>query len=307
MTYQFYWCDVFTNQLFGGNPLVVFPDAQGISTDQMQKIAKEFNISETVFVFPPHNPKNNYRLRIFTPGGEIPFAGHPTVGTAHVLAAIAHISIQNELTKIILEEQVGEIPVTIVSKNGKPVYTQLTVSSRPEIGPPPPSPENLANLLSLETGDLLVGEKDYPQAISCGLPFLLIPLTEQNALKRAQLKLEVWQKLLAEYWAPHIYLFTYDNQDGESDHQIRARMFAPKLGIDEDPATGSAASVLAAYLALRQTTTDGTLTWEIKQGIEMGRPSSLQIEVEKKNGQIAAIRVGGASILVSQGTLLFGF
>lgn len=304
MTYQFYWCDVFTNQLFGGNPLVVFPDAQGISNDQMQKIAREFNISETVFVFPPHNPKNSYRLRIFTPKGEIPFAGHPTVGTAYILAAIAHIPTKNEITKIIFEEQVGEIPVTIISKNGKPVYTQLTVSSRPEIGPPPPSPEKLAHLLSLETRELLVEGKDHPQAISCGLPFLLIPLVGQNALKRAQLKSEMWQKLLAEYWAPHIYLFTYDTENGQSDHQICARMFAPKLGIDEDPATGSAASALAAYLALRQPTTDGTLTWDIKQGVEMGRPSSLQIEVDKKDGQISAIRVGGASVLVSQGILL---
>jgi trans-2,3-dihydro-3-hydroxyanthranilate isomerase len=300
MDYQYYWCDVFTEQLFGGNPLVVFPNAEGLTTEQMQKIAREFNISETVFVFAPENPKNTRSLRIFTPKEEIPFAGHPTVGTAYILGAIAQIPTKDHLTKIILEEKVGEIPVTIINKNGKPCYSQLTVSAKPELGPLPPPRKTLAKLLSLEIEDLLDG-KDHPQAISCGLPFLFIPLINQSALQRIQLKRELWQELLADFWAPHVYVFTYET--GKTDGQIRSRMFAPGLGIDEDPATGSAATALGTYLAMRESTPQGTLIWQIEQGIEMGRPSNLQVEVDKENGDIKEIRVGGASVLVGQGTL----
>ncbi len=300
MSYKYYWCDVFTEEIFGGNPLVVFPNAEGLSTAKMQQIAREFNISETVFVFPPKNPKNTRCLRIFTPNSEIPFAGHPTVGTAYILGLISAIPLENDLTKIILEEKIGEIPVSIISKNGKPIYTQLSASQLPEIGKNPPSVNILAELLSLETTDLLQ-EKDHPQAISCGLPFLFIPLVNQNALKKAQLKREIWVKELSNYWAPHLFLFTYETELPNS--KISARMFAPGLGIDEDPATGSAATALAGYLATRDRTVDGTLHWQVEQGFFMGRPSILQVEADKKQGEITEIRVGGTSVLVSEGKL----
>jgi trans-2,3-dihydro-3-hydroxyanthranilate isomerase len=298
MSYKYYWCDVFTEQKFGGNPLVVFPNAEGISAQEMQQIAREFNISETVFVLPPKNPKNTCRLRIFTPNSEIPFAGHPTIGTAYILGLISAIPLENDLTKIIFEEKIGEIPVSIISKNGKPIYTQLTASQLPEIGEKPPDISILAELLSLETSDLLIGE-DYPQAISCGLPFLFIPLVNQAALQKAKLGREVWQQELANYCAPHIFLFTYETVFPSS--HIAARMFAPGLGIDEDPATGSAATALAGYLAMRSPTVDGTSHWQVEQGLAMGRPSILQVEADKQQGQITEIRVAGASVLVSEG------
>ena len=141
---RFYWCDVFTKEKFGGNPLVVFPNAQELTTEKMQKIAKEFNLSETVFVFPPTNTLNCCRLRIFTPNHELPFAGHPTIGTAYILAATGQIPLEKEITKVIFEEGVGEIPITIFSKNKKPIYTQFTAAKLPEIGPEPPSINILA-------------------------------------------------------------------------------------------------------------------------------------------------------------------
>ncbi len=300
ITYKYYWCDVFTEEKFGGNPLVVFPDARGVSTQQMQKIAKEFNLSETVFVLPPENPQNFCRLRIFTPNNELPFAGHPTVGTAYVLAAIGQIPLENEVTKIIFEEGVGDIPITIFSQDKKPFYTQLTAAKLPEIGSAPPSIDILANLLSLEITDFLQAD-DYPQAISCGVPFLFIPLVNRDALKRAKLNQEIWQKFLAEYWAPHIYIFTYETE--LSDSHIRARMFAPALGIVEDAATGSAATALAGYLGFRNSFQEGILKWQIEQGFFMGRPSILQVEADKKAGKITQIRVGGASVLFSQGNI----
>jgi trans-2,3-dihydro-3-hydroxyanthranilate isomerase len=300
MRYQFYTADVFSDRAFGGNPLAVFPHATGLSAVQMQKVAAEFNFSETVFVFPPETPKGTRRLRIFTPRTELPFAGHPTIGTAYVLAAIAEIPLQNEIAHIILEEGVGSIPVKIRAEKGKPIYTELTTAQLPEFGSQTPAIEDLASMLSLDATDLLAGE-NAPQAVSCGIPFLFIPVRNREVLGRIQLKREQWQTLLSQSWAPSVYLFTGDPELEGSD--LRARMFAPALGVDEDPATGSAATALAGYLGIRHSLREGTLRWVVEQGFEMGRPSLLQVEADKEQGKIREIRVGGASVLVSEGTM----
>ncbi|MGH2413315.1 MAG: PhzF family phenazine biosynthesis protein [Microcystaceae cyanobacterium] len=300
MRYQFYTADVFTDRVFGGNQLAVFPNPQGLNTRQMQQVAREFNLSETVFVFPPETPQGTRRLRIFTPATELPFAGHPTVGAAYILSVIGEISLQPETTTIIFEEGVGAVPVKIRSEGGKPVYTELTAAQLPEFGPEPPTIANLAAMLSLQTSDLLNGE-DCPQAISCGVPFLFIPLRNRQALGRVQLNREHWKQLLSKYWAPSVYIFTYDAEFANSD--VRSRMFAPIMGIEEDPATGSAATALAGYLSIRNPLAKGTRRWTVEQGFEMGRPSLLQLEAEQENGKIKAIRVGGSSVLVSEGTM----
>ena len=299
MLYHFYTADVFTDRIFGGNQLAVFPQAQGLAPQQMQQVAREFNFSETVFVFPPQMPNNDRRLRIFTPASEIPFAGHPTVGTAHILTAIGEIPLQGELTQIVFEEGVGQVPVKVRAREGKPVYAELTAAQLPEFGPQPPSTVELATMLSLETSDLLNGD-NFPQAVSCGIPFLFIPLRNRNALARIQLNRELWKQLLHSYWAPSVYVFSCEGELNSSQ-QIRSRMFAPALGVDEDPATGSAATALAGYLGIRNQQADGTLKWVIEQGVEMGRPSTLQLEADKENGEIKQIRVGGASVIVSEG------
>jgi trans-2,3-dihydro-3-hydroxyanthranilate isomerase len=308
MRYQFYTADVFSDRIFGGNPLVVFPQAQGLSSEQMQKVAREFNLSETVFVFPPETNGGTRRLRIFTPAVELPFAGHPTVGTAYVLAAIGEIALSKEVTTIVFEEGVGAVPVKILTQAGKPVYSELTAAQLPQFGSPPPAVAELASMLSLETAELLNNE-DYPQAISCGIPFLFIPLRDRTALAKAKLNRDRWQQLLSNYWTTSVYIFCYEPELPGSS--IRARMFDPAFGIEEDPATGSAATALAGYLGSRDRqalqeayrTSDGTLKWTIEQGFEMGRPSILQVEADKINNQIQEIRVGGASVLVSEGTI----
>ncbi len=301
MLYHFYTADVFTDRIFGGNQLAVFPQAQGLAPQQMQQVAREFNFSETVFVFPPQMPKNDRRLRIFTPASEIPFAGHPTVGTAHILTAIGEIPLQGELTEIVFEEGVGQVPVKVRAREGKPVYAELTAAQLPEFGPQPPSRVELASMLSLETSDLLNGDNS-PQAVSCGIPFLFIPLRNRNALSRIQLNRELWKQLLQSYWAPSVYVFSCEGELSSSQ-QIHSRMFAPAFGVEEDPATGSAATALAGYLSIRNQQADGTLKWVIEQGVEMGRPSTLQLEADKENGEIKQIRVGGASVIVSEGKM----
>src|SRR6059058_1420680 len=158
MRARFVTADVFTDRTFGGNQLAVFPDATGVDPRHMQDIAREFNFSETTFVLPPDDPKHTARVRIFTPGTELPFAGHPTVGTAHVLAAIGDIRLTGDATHIVFEELVGPVPVTIRAEGGAPTFCQLSVAKLPEEGPPPPSHETLAAVLGLEAEDLLDGE-----------------------------------------------------------------------------------------------------------------------------------------------------
>lgn len=297
MEYQFYTADVFTDQTFGGNPLAVFPQAQGLSSLQMQKIAGEINYSETVFVLPPETGEGTRRLRIFTPKAELPFAGHPTVGTAYILAYIGDIALDKPEITIIFEEGVGPVPVKILSESGQPTYTELTAAQLPEFGTTAPDIKDLAEMLSLDPEDFLTG--DYaPQAVSCGLPFLFIPLNSQESLARAKLQRDRWQSLLANSWADCVYLFTL----GSQSTTVRSRMFAPSLGIEEDPATGSAAAALGGYLGIRDQR-DGLLQWQIEQGIEMGRPSLLTVQTFKKEGLIQKICVGGSSVMVIQGVM----
>jgi trans-2,3-dihydro-3-hydroxyanthranilate isomerase len=300
MKFRYYTADVFTDRTFGGNQLAVFPDARGIDGERMQEIAREFNFSETTFVLPPDDRRHTRRVRIFTPGAEIPFAGHPTVGTAHVLAAVGEIPLSGETTSIVFEEGVGPVPVTIRANGKQPVFAQLSVVKLPEIGPPPPPAEKLAEMLSLHHRDL-AGPDMPPEAISCGLPYLLIPLASRDAVARARLRIDLWEQTLRGYWTDDMYLFALDPELAGSD--VHARMFAPGYGIAEDPATGSAAVVLGGYLAARNPRHDGTLRWVVEQGFEMGRPSILQVEVDKHGGTITAVRLGGSTVVVCEGQM----
>ena len=299
--YRYHTADVFTDQPFGGNQLAVLPDARGLDDDAMASLAREFNFSESVFVFPPEHGGTR-RLRIWTPGGELPFAGHPTVGTAHVLAAIGEIDLDGDETRIVFEEGVGDVPVTIRARDGKPVFAQLSVAKLPEAGPPVPTRETLAEILSLDAKDLLGGQW-APQGMSVGVPFLFVPVKDRAALKRSRVRLEQWERTLSNAWASMIMVFSRD-PEREGSH-IRARMYAPGISVPEDPATGSACAALGGSLAARDARQDGTLRWVVEQGFEMGRPSIIEIEVDKAGGKVTAVRVGGATVMMSEGTISF--
>ncbi len=192
MRYRFYTADVFADRIFGGNPLAVFPDARGLAVDHMHQVAREFNLSETVFVFPAEEPRHTRRLRILTPGAELPFAGHPTIGTAYVLASIGEIALEPEVTDVVFEEGVGPVPVSIHAENGRPVFSKLTAAKLPEFAPPCPSADAIAKTLSLEVSDFLRG-KTEPQAVSCGVPFLFVPMRDRFALGRIQINRGLWE------------------------------------------------------------------------------------------------------------------
>jgi trans-2,3-dihydro-3-hydroxyanthranilate isomerase len=297
MAYRYHTADVFTNRAFGGNQLAVLPDARGLTEQQMISIAREFNFSETVFVFPPDDTAHTRRIRIFTPGAELPFAGHPTVGTAFVLAATGEIDLDRDETRIIFEEGVGPVPVLIKSLDGKPFFSQLTAAKIPAMQSDSYDVATIADILSLDKNDV-AAESFAIEAWSAGVPFLFVPVRSRDALARSRVRTEPWERTLKDSLAPEIFVFTDEGQN-----MIRARMFAPTLGISEDPATGAAVAAFGGYLAKRSSAQDGTLRYSVHQGIEMGRPSLLELEIDVADGGVKAVRVGGASVLVSSGTL----
>ncbi|MEW6061549.1 MAG: PhzF family phenazine biosynthesis protein [Bacteroidota bacterium] len=296
MKFRYYTCDVFTDRSFGGNQLAVFPDATKIPENVLQSIAKEFNFSETTFVYPPSNPKHTKRVRIFTPANELPFAGHPTIGTAITLATIGAVATNGIETKIILEEGVGDVPVTIRLEKGKPPFAQLSAARLPEFNHTVPSTKMLAKMLTVSQRDL--DDDRFPiQFVSVGFPFLYVAVKNREALKKIRVNVQIMEELKVN----EVFVFTDDTE--QSGIHFRARMFAPLLGISEDPATGSAAASFAGYLAAIHPTQTGTLKWSIEQGVEMGRPSILFSEAEKKNGTVTSLRVGGNAVMVCEGEI----
>ncbi len=298
-SYEFHTLDVFTERRFGGNPLAVLTDARGLTTAQMTAIAREFNLSETVFVMPPDDPAHSRRVRIFTPGRELPFAGHPTIGTAHLLVALGAVPVRDGVNTVVLEEGVGPVSVSVVVDSGEPVSAELTAAQEPETRDAPDAGK-LAAALSLSEDDVVT---DYmaPAIVSCGVPFVLVPLRDRDAVARAAIDTAAWRSALDGAWSREIFLF--DAAAARDAENIRARMFAPSLGVGEDPATGSAAASFAAYLAGYADERDATLRWTVEQGFEMGRPSMLFLTADKRDGKVTAVRVAGSSVMVSRGEL----
>ncbi|MFK7802386.1 MAG: PhzF family phenazine biosynthesis protein [Anaerolineae bacterium] len=305
MEYNFYTTDVFTNTQFGGNPLAVFPEAAGLSDEQMQLIAREFNLSETIFMFPPEDAAHTYKVRIFTPNHELPFAGHPTVGGAYVLATMGFIKLDGAVTEIVFEEGVGPVPIKIFADDaGNVAKAELSAAVIPEIMQGAPSAEALEQVLSLDSGDVLseglspVGGPS-PVIVKAGTPRLFAPVKDRAALGRISIDAALWRKHLGD--TRSIYVFCTDPELEDSD--LRGRMFVgPASGLYEDPATGSAVTALAAYLATLSDIKNGTLRWVMEQGFEMGRPSILEMEADLVDGASQAIRVAGSSVMVSKGT-----
>jgi len=233
--YKYHTADVFTDVPFGGNQLAVLPDAAGLDDSQMLAITREFNFSETAFVFPAETPGGTRRLRIFTPGAELPFAGHPTVGTAFVLAATGEIELDGDETRIVFEEGIGPVPVLIRARDGKPVFMQLTAAKPPERGPASTDVGALADILSLEPSDILYDSVFTPEAVSAGVPFLFVPLRSLEALGRARVRQDEWERTLKGSWAPEIYVFVEEAESAKrggvraGDGVVRSRMFAPMI------------------------------------------------------------------------------
>src|SRR5436190_5987612 len=294
MKYRYYICDVFTETRFGGNQLAVLPQAIGLSTQQMQQIAREFNFSETTFVFPAKAGHTRH-VRIFTPAREIPFAGHPNVGTAFVLAAAGEFGEINSSLTVTFEEEAGLVSVAIRAEQGRIVSCELAAPQSLSLGKTV-SAELVAAAVSLNREDIVTDTHD-PQVCSVGLPFVFTELRDRPALERARINMSGFEALRDLGVNPQMYVYTRVS-DG---FDIRARMFAPLSGVAEDPATGSASCALAGLLAHYKKEPSGSFNWRIAQGVEMARPSILLARAEKADGTVQATWVGGSCVMVSEG------
>jgi trans-2,3-dihydro-3-hydroxyanthranilate isomerase len=297
MRLRYFTCDVFTDTRFGGNQLAVLPEAEGLSDDQMGQIAREFNYSETTFVLPPRQG-NDRRVRIFTPGGEVPFAGHPNIGTAFVLATMGAFGALEEPREVVFEEEAGLVPVAIRRRPEGRIWCELTAPQTLTLGATVPV-ASAAAAVSLVEADI-VTTAHAPVVASIGLPFVMAELSGRDALARARPDLAVFEAMVAggmEEPMLHLYVRSGDEFD------IRTRMFSPLDGIPEDAATGSANCALAGLLAHLDEAADAELNWRIAQGVEMGRPSVLEARAEKRDGAVERVRIGGESVLVCEGLL----
>jgi trans-2,3-dihydro-3-hydroxyanthranilate isomerase len=294
--FKFYTCDVFTRERFGGNQLAVLPEADGLSSRQMQQIAREFNFSETTFVLPAEQG-NSRKVRIFTPAREVPFAGHPNIGTAFVLATIEQFgAIHGDMT-VTFEEEAGLVPVTISTKEAGRLWCELAAPQGLTLGDAV-EPELAASALSLETAVIAMGVHP-PLAAGVGLPFLVVELRNRDALERARFNMDMVEALQEKGVPPDILLYTHSSGDVD----IRARMFAPIDGVPEDPATGSANCALAALLSHCDPADTGDYNWRIAQGVEMGRPSILDARTQKRGGVVTTTLIGGDCVMVCEGTI----
>ncbi len=294
----FHIYDVFTTHAYAGNPLAIVEEAEGLSVAQMQLIAREFNLSETIFVLPPARPAHRARVRIFFPTAEIPFAGHPTIGCAIHLAATDHGPGDFECD-LVLEEEAGLVPVRVWRK-GDEIRARFQAPVLPEPHPgagPGASAEVIAAALDLAPGAIGF-DAHRPAAWAGGPAFLYVPVADLATLARARPIEPHWSALMAAARVDSAYLYT---PGAGSDFQ--ARMFSPTAGIPEDPATGSASAILAAQLQAAGLIGRGAYRFDLRQGVEMGRPSQIVLGVEADGDGIRRITVEGSACPVSTGRL----
>jgi trans-2,3-dihydro-3-hydroxyanthranilate isomerase len=295
MSVRFHLVDVFTASAFSGNPLAVVPDARGLTTAQMQAIAREFNFTESTFVFPDEISASSPRVRIFTPRFEVDFAGHPSIGTA--CALVMHGCLGTDLgdpARLILEENVGPVCVDVERRDGV-FHAALTLEAEIEMPSGSPSVADAAAALTLDPVD--VRQTFYA---GVGVPLCFVELGSEAAVDRAVIDRLAWSRAIAPGWSPHIFLFAGRLEDGGA---LYARFFAPAMGVEEDAATGQACAALAGVLASRSEVGDGDVRLTIRQGVAMGRPSAIEATACKRNGRVASIGVAGAVSPVATGEI----
>jgi trans-2,3-dihydro-3-hydroxyanthranilate isomerase len=302
-SYRFLQLDVFTDHLFGGNQLAVFPDGRGLSSDTMQAIAKEMNFSETTFVLPSgtngENDGTDMRVRIFTPGAELPMAGHPTIGTTFALARTGVLAPGRD--RVVFALGIGPTPVTMTWENQELSFAWMT-QSLPVFSEPIADSACAAAVLGLPAAAL--AETSPVQVVSCGLPYVLVPLVSREAVDRAALDRQAYDRLVHSVAPDANGVFLFSTEPATDTAAAYSRMFAPAIGVHEDPATGSASGPLGCYLVRHQLVSRERAGAMVSlQGVKMGRPSHVHISIGVDGDEIRSVRVGGSSVLAGEGTL----
>jgi trans-2,3-dihydro-3-hydroxyanthranilate isomerase len=293
MKYTFHIVDVFSSTPFGGNQLAVLPDAAGISTEGMQKIAREFNFGETTFVLPKKDSANTCRVRIFTPRTELDFAGHPSVGTACALVVKQHVQLSDP-ARLILEENVGPVTVEVAQRNGG-FHGTMTLAGKIEAPTGAPSPTDLSAILSVEPAEV-----SQVLFAGVGVPICFAQLNSNEAVDQATINRAAWAATLARAWSPHLFFFAGNLRDGG---KLYARMWAPALGVEEDNATGSAGAALVGAMASKPDFGGTAYRLSIQQGVLIGRRSEIEAEARKSGGVVTSVSVGGATSYIASGEI----
>ncbi len=301
--YRFIQADVFTEVIFGGNPVAVFPDAEGLSDDEMQKIAREMNLSETTFVLPPTDPRADVRVRFFTPSAELPFAGHPTIGTHVVLATLGRYEITGPVTRIWQQVNVGTLPVDLITDGSGQTHRAVMTQGEARHGGVYEQKAKIAQALGLEKTDI---HPDLPaQVFSTGLPGLIIPVASLDAIQRITLNVGQFNEMCRSMSVTGAEVFTLETLD--KAHHVHVRNFDPLVGVFEDPATGSMAGALGAYLLANNVfpyeVEASTTHMVVEQGFEVDRPSLIEVEVDIREGAVTEVRVGGQVVILIEGEL----
>jgi trans-2,3-dihydro-3-hydroxyanthranilate isomerase len=289
--------DVFTSERLAGNPLAVVFDGSGLSDRRMQAIAREFNLSETVFVTPPENPAHSARLRIFTPGRELPFAGHPTVGAAVALAELNHEGTAVDLVSM-LEENIGPVRCAVKLVTGRAGFAEFDLPKRSEQLQATIDPQQVADALCISASD--IGFENHRASVwSAGVPFVMVPVKDMAAAGSVAFDPGRWMAALGKTSAAYVYC------RGGVDHRasFHARMFAPDMGITEDPATGGAVAAMSGAILHFDRLADGHHALVIEQGVEMGRPSHIDLHLEIRNQSILRARIGGHAVKIASGNI----
>jgi trans-2,3-dihydro-3-hydroxyanthranilate isomerase len=299
-SYRYLHYDVFTDHLFGGNQLAVVLDGRGLPDHTMQAIAKEMNFSETTFVLPPDLPDTDARMRIFTPSEELPIAGHPTIGTAFALARTG--AVERGRGNVVFGCGIGPVPVALTWSGDDLSFAWMS-QPLPVFGEPIPDPSRAAVALSLSPA-AVAGTGHLVQVVSCGLPFLFVPLTTRSAVDSVVVNRGALSDLLSGARTAAQGVFVFSSQPGDSRATVYSRMFAPDLGVLEDAATGSASGGLGCYLVHHKVVPPDKADAMISlQGVKMGRPSHVHMSIGLEDGAIASVRVGGGAVLAGEGTL----
>ena len=299
-SYRYLHLDVFTDRVFGGNQLAVFLDGRGLTTETMQAIAKEMAFSESTFILPPEQPDTDVRMRIFTPGDELPMAGHPTVGSTFALARSGVIGPERD--RFVFGLDIGPVPVSLTWRNGELIFVWMT-QPNPTFGDPMADVAGAAAALGLSP-TAVAGTGLPVQVVSCGVPFLLVPLATRRAVDSAVLVTAAYRAFFRAARLEELPIFLFSHEPGADKATVYSRMFAPGLGVAEDPATGSASGPLGCYLVRHKAVApEEAVAMLSVQGVTMGRPSHVHISIGFDRGEIARVRVGGESVVAGEGTL----
>ena len=301
-TFRYVTLDVFTTERFGGNQLAVFPDATGLEASDMQRIAAEFNYSEVTFVFPPDDPAHTARVRIFEPTGELPFAGHPNVGTAFLLGQMGSL-FGRPVGDTLRFEELGGIVAAQLLRDGSKITGARIRAPQPLQVRAEIEPETVAACASLAAGDI-VTTHHRPVIASVGLPFALAELRSVEALGRARPDFAAFRSADARYRQPEVsFSLLLYARIANSPTTLRTRMFALLSNILEDPATGSASAALGGYLTTLMPQPDAEARFTLHQGVEMGRPSVIEVHAAKTAGEVRRVEVGGPCVPVMRGEI----